>query len=66
MVVSQDKDKIKSLINQAYQVMINDPEKCLELSNQAMEIAKKIDSLHDMGVAFMHLGLGHFHRSDYE
>ncbi len=59
------KEKVKELINKAYKVMNNDPNKCIIYSKQALEISQKLNFEHGEGMALMHLGLGYYHKSDY-
>jgi len=52
------------LIQKAYQVMTSNPEECLSLGRQALEIAKQHKFAFGMGHAYVHIGLGHYHQGE--
>lgn len=57
--------KVKKIITEAYQLMYSDPQKCIELSKQALEISRKSKYSVGEGMSYLHIGLGYFHQSDY-
>ncbi len=63
--VANDTIQVRELITQAYGLMNSDPKKCIELSRSALDISRNIDYSVGIGMAYMHIGLGYFHQSDY-
>ncbi|MCF7794432.1 MAG: tetratricopeptide repeat protein [Candidatus Cloacimonetes bacterium] len=61
-----ENSQIRELISQAYKIMHSNPKKCIELSNQALELSQKNQFNVGQGMAYMHIGLGFFHQSDYQ
>ncbi len=57
--------KVKEIITEAYKVMYSDPRKCIELSKKALLLSRDNDFKIGIGMAFLHIGLGYFHQSNY-
>jgi len=64
-VKNRDITQVKDLISQAYKLMHSHPKKCIELSNKALKLSKKLHFEIGQGMAYMHKGLGYFHQSIY-
>ncbi len=45
--------------------MNSDPQQCIRLSEEALEISREIGFGVGEGMALMHIGLGHFHQSNF-
>jgi two-component system, NtrC family, sensor kinase len=58
-------DQVRELISDAYKMMNSNPEKCIKLSRSALKISQKVNYPVGIGMAYMHIGLGFFHQSDY-
>ncbi|TSA26332.1 tetratricopeptide repeat protein [bacterium] len=60
-----DLAQVRELITQAYGLMNSDPNKCIKISKEALQLSDKHQFGVGQGMAFMHIGLGYFHQSDY-
>lgn len=62
---NRELEQLRPLISEAYSLMHTDPEKCIMLSRKALKISRKHKHNIGIGMSYMHIGLGHFHQSDY-
>lgn len=64
---SKDTDlaNVRELITQAFGLMNSDPSKCISISKEALQLSDKHQFGIGQGMAYMHIGLGYFHQSDY-
>ncbi|PKN80561.1 MAG: hypothetical protein CVU48_01635 [Candidatus Cloacimonetes bacterium HGW-Cloacimonetes-1] len=56
--------EVGALIQKAYQFMTSDPAECIRLGQEALELSKKHKFDFGMGHAYIHIGLGHYHRGE--
>ena len=64
-IENDELNNVRNLISRAYKLMHSDPKKCIELSNKALKLSKKLHFDIGQGMAYMHKGLGYFHQSIY-
>ena len=57
--------KVRELIAEAYKLMNSDTNKCIKISKEALQLSDKYQFGVGQGMAYMHIGLGYFHRSEY-
>ncbi len=56
----------RDLIAQAFRLMNSDPQECIRLSEEALDKSREIGFGVGEGMALMHIGLGHFHQSNFQ
>ncbi|KQC10861.1 MAG: hypothetical protein APR54_11560 [Candidatus Cloacimonas sp. SDB] len=64
-ISNSELDQVRELISDAYKMMNSNPEKCIKLSRSALKISQKVNYPVGIGMAYMHIGLGYFHQSDF-
>ncbi len=55
---------VGALIQKAYELMTSDPGECIRLAKEALELSQKHKFDLGMGHAYLHIGLGHYHRGE--
>jgi C4-dicarboxylate-specific signal transduction histidine kinase len=55
---------VGSRIQKAYELMTSNPEECVRLAREALEISKKHKFDFGMGHSYIHIGLGHYHQGE--
>lgn len=61
---SRSRIEIGSLIKRAFEVVTSAPDECIELARKALELSNKSRDRLGLGHAFMHIGLGYYHKGD--
>jgi two-component system, NtrC family, sensor kinase len=61
---SQMHSEVASLIKKAYQIMTSNPTECIRLAESALKISKLCSFRRGISQAYMHIGLGKYHRGE--